>query len=366
MSVLTFLKSNKIAYEHIIFLYTPFHSSIVNAMKNAVSPNSTVRPRASKKPTFTDMFSGAGVFASAFVREGFGLVDAVEINEAAIQTHHHNLGSFARKGDVRQLDPVRKSDVIIAGPPCQGFSSLGKMDADDFRNDLSLEVARWAGIVCPKIVVIENVPQFLRSRQWREMAAQMEAMGYEVTHVVLNASNFGVAQYRERSFTFASKIGIPKVKTVRRRLTVRDAVNGLSVLPNGENNHYAPAPTPLAMERIRLVPPEGDKRDIMRLAPHLAPKSWLTTTSEATDVWGRMSWDSPANTLRACFLHPSKGRYLHPDQDRVISLREAARIHSIPDGWFFKGTPYQVARQIGNSVPFNLGRAVARAVIELL
>jgi len=335
-------------------------------MKNAALPVLTGRPRGTKKPTFTDMFSGAGLFASAFVREGFGLVDAVEINDAAIQTHHHNLGSFARKGDVRQLDPVRKSDVIIAGPPCQGFSSLGKMDADDFRNDLSLEVARWAAIIRPKIVVIENVPQFLRSRQWREMASQMKGLGYEITHVVLNACNFGIAQYRERSFTFASRIGTPKVKEVRRGRTVRDAVSGLSRLPDGENNHYAPVPTPLAMERIRLVPPKGDKRDILRLAPHLAPKSWLTTTTEATDVWGRMSWDSPANTLRACFLHPSKGRYLHPDQDRVISLREAARIHSIPDGWFFKGTPYQVARQIGNSVPFNLGRAVARAVIELL
>lgn len=112
---------------------------------------------------------------------------------------------------------------------------------------------------------------------------------------------------------------------------------------------------------MELIPAGGDKRDILRRAPHLAPPSWHRTTCEVTDVWGRLDWDAPANTLRTCLLNPSKGRYIHPEQHRVISLREAARLHSIPDSWSFAGTPYQVARQIGNSVPPKLGAVVARA-----
>lgn len=100
----------------------------------------------------------------------------------------------------------------------------------------------------------------------------------------------------------------------------------------------------------------------MRSAPSLAPSSWWRVRCQATDVWGRMLWDEPANTLRTALQNPSKGRYIHPERHRVISLREAARLHSVPDSWTFVGTHYQVARQIGNGVPWQLGRAVARAV----
>jgi len=114
-----------------------------------------------------------------------------------------------------------------------------------------------------------------------------------------------------------------------------------------------------------MIPEGGDKRDIMRAAPELAPPSWWSFPGQLTDVWGRMEWDRPANTLRTCLQNASKGRYIHPEQERVISLREAARLHSIEDTWSFSGLPTQVARQIGNSVPPRLGRAVARCVRQL-
>ena len=120
------------------------------------------------------------------------------------------------------------------------------------------------------------------------------------------------------------------------------------------------------MARMRVIPPGGDKRDVMRAAPELAPPSWWKIRGEATDVWGRMLWDEPCNTLRTALLNASKGRYIHPEQDRVITLREAARLHSVRDDWRFAGTPYQVARQIGNGVPPALGRVVARAVMGCL
>jgi DNA (cytosine-5)-methyltransferase 1 len=117
---------------------------------------------------------------------------------------------------------------------------------------------------------------------------------------------------------------------------------------------------------MRVIRPGGDKRDVMRYAPELTPPSWWRLRCQVTDAWGRMEWDRPSNTIRTALQNPSKGRYIHPEQHRVISLREAARLHTIPDGWRFAGSPKQVARQIGNSVPPSLGRAVARAVNEVL
>ena len=117
---------------------------------------------------------------------------------------------------------------------------------------------------------------------------------------------------------------------------------------------------------MKVIPPGGDKRDIMRAAPELAPPSWWRTQSAVTDVWGRLHWDRPSNTLRTRLLNASKGRYIHPDQHRVMTLREAARLHSIPDTWRLDGYAYHVAQQIGNSVPPRLGRAVARTVHELV
>ena len=149
-------------------------------------------------------------------------------------------------------------------------------------------------------------------------------------------------------------------------MTVREAWSGLPDRPDGLNWHVARSPSALALARMKVIPPGGDKRDVLRKAPKLAPRSWWKIGGEATDVWGRMFWDKPCNTLRTALLNASKGRYIHPEQNRVITLREAARLQSVPDWWEFEGTPYQVARQIGNGVPLVLGRLVARAVMRVL
>lgn len=227
---------------------------------------------------------------------------------------------------------------------------------------------KWAEVMRPTTVVIENVPGFLESTVWRRLASRFEALGYEVVGHVLNALDFGVPQSRTRSFTIASKKGLPEIHIPKRRsyVTVREAWDGLSRRPNGENFHYGPSPSELAFARMRVIPAGGDKRDILDRRPDLAPPSWRKVTCEVTDVWGRMDWDAPCNTLRTAFLNPSKGRYIHPSQHRVITLREAARLQSIPDSFQFEGLPTQIARQIGNSVPPKLGRAVARAVFDSL
>lgn len=318
-------------------------------------------------PRVVDLFCGAGLFSYAFAREGFELVFAVEHDTAAAKTYALNLGNHVVVGDVRGLTPDTACEVLIAGPPCQGFSTLGKRDPSDPRNNLSLEVARWADVLCPSVVVVENVEAFLTTKAWKKLAGRLRRSGYIVSSMVLNSADYGVAQYRRRSFTFGVRSGTV-VEPPRHSLptTVREAWTGLSPSPDGVNGHVAPRPSELALKRMSLIPPGGDKRDILANAPDLAPPSWSLIRNEAVDVWGRMEWDRPANTLRTCFQNPSKGRYIHPEQDRVISLREAARLQSIPDEFKFEGKPTQIARQIGNGVPVGLGRAIAGTVRRLL
>ena len=313
--------------------------------------------------TVIDLFAGAGLFGHAFAREGFDVRLAVERDAVAAKTHALNIAGRVIVADITKVEPEGRCDVLIAGPPCQGFSTLNRHRVDDPRNWLGLEVVRWARATKPSIVVIENVAPFLKSAAWQEISKRLKSMGYEVAATVLDAADFDVAQFRKRSFTIASTIGLPEMPKARKsKRTVRQAWDGLSAAPDGLNHHIARQPSLLAEARMQIIPEGGDKRDVLRIAPHLAPPSWRRPRSEITDVWGRLEWDSPANTLRTCLLNASKGRYIHPEQDRVISIREAARLHSIPDSWEFAGTPYQIARQIGNSVPPMLGRAIARAV----
>lgn len=318
-------------------------------------------------PTVVDLFAGAGLLGFAFEQVGFRVVRSVEIDHVAGETCARNVRGRVDVGDIRKMRPDGRCTVLVAGPPCQGFSTLGAQRADDPRNSLSLEVVRWAKVLRPQCVVVENVAAFLNTVEWSRLANRLESLEYTVNAFTLDAFDYGAPQRRRRSFTIASRtrpIGVPRKRP--NTDTVRKAWEGLADVPNGLNHHYAPQPSEIAIARMRVIPPGGDKRDVMRHAPKLAPPSWWRVASEVTDAWGRMNWDAPSNTLRTALQNASKGRYIHPEQHRVISLREAARLHSIPDSWTFSGLPTQVARQIGNSVPPALGRAVARCVMRSL
>ncbi len=315
-------------------------------------------------PTIIDLFSGAGLLSYAFKKEGFNPIRAVEVSPSAAKTYVTNIGDHITVSDIRKVKPEGRCDVLAAGPPCQGFSTLGKRDKNDPRNFLSMQVVRWAAVLRPRIVVIENVAAFLGAPVWGMLSRAFERLGYAVTAGIYNAVDFGVPQLRSRSFTFASRGVMPVVESARRAgfATVREAWDGLSPTPDSRNNHEAPSPSEIALSRMRLIPPGGDKRDVMRRAPRLAAPSWWKLPGDVTDVWGRMEWDQPSNTLRTALQNASKGRYIHPEQHRVITLREACRLHTIPDGWKFAGWASHIAAQIGNSVPPALGKAIARAV----
>lgn len=328
------------------------------------SPSQTRRVRRGR-PTVIDLFAGAGLMSAAFDDEGFDVKGAVELDRYAAGTYRLNLPGPVQVADVRRAKIEGPCDVLVAGPPCQGFSTIGRRDRTDPRNFLSLEVVRWAKRLRPKVVVIENVPAFLHSEVFDDVSRRLSRLGYDVAAFRLDAVDFGAPQRRARAFVVATQAPLRRDRpepAVRFAATVREAWRDLPPVADGENLHYAPTPSPLALARMKVIPAGGDRRDVMRRAPRLAAPSWWRLNVQVTDVWGRIAWDEPSNTLKTEFNNASKGRYIHPEQHRVISLREAARLQTIPDSWRFAGFARHVARQIGNSVPPVLGRAVARLV----
>lgn len=311
--------------------------------------------------TLVDMFAGAGLYSAGFKKAGFEPILAVDLDREAMASYRRNVSPCGVAGSVTDFKKLPRADVLIAGPPCQGFSTLGRQDPLDLRNQLSMHVPEWARRIKPKIVVIENVPPFLRSVHWRRVRDALVALGYEVDTWELDAADFGTPQRRHRAFTIASKIGpVERPKSSRARRTAGAAIS--TPIAADDPMHSWPIHVGVSAERIALVPPGGDKRDITRRAPHICPPSWFKVGCQATDVWGRMLPDEPANTIRCTFQNPSKGRYLHPTENRVLSLREGARLQGVPDNWIFSGRPYPVARQIGNGVPIPLAYAVGKVV----
>ncbi|WP_066707052.1 DNA cytosine methyltransferase [Sphingomonas adhaesiva] len=316
--------------------------------------------------TFADMFSGAGLFSAGAVRAGMTPAFAIDLSKDAIASYNRNVAPVGVVGSTLDAHDVPKVDVLLAGPPCQGFSTLGRQDPLDARNALALTVPEWAARCDASVVIVENVPPFLRSAKWQELAASFRALGYAVEAWELEAADHGAAQLRRRSFTIASRIGtIAAPESVAGPHRTAGSVLAEPVDPD-DPMHVWPTPAGIAASRIALVPPKGDKRDIMRQAPELCPPSWAKVGCQATDVWGRIDPDRPVNTLRCTFQNPSKGRYLHPVENRTLSLREGARLQGVPDDWTFVGRPYPVARQIGNGVPVPLAEAVCRAVAEAM
>lgn len=316
-------------------------------------------------PTFIDLFSGAGLMSAGFVAAGFKPLLAIELDKFAVSSYNNNHSPVAQVGDVSVLPDGLKTDVVLAGPPCQGFSTLGRRDPKDKRNDLSLLVFNWVIKTNASVAIIENVPPYLQSPQYSILAERFRKAGFDVTATILQATDFGVAQRRERCFVVASRReGYSAPIGKQKPSTVSHAFEGLEHLKDDPMSVKTTL-SGLAAQRIRHIPPGGDKRDLLRAAPELCPRSWFRMGCQATDVWGRMFWCAPANTLRCCFYNPSKGRYLHPDEDRVLTLREAARLQGVPDNWQFEGPRTVICRQIGNGVPVPLSNAIASQVREL-
>lgn len=317
-----------------------------------------------KPRTFLELFCGAGGLALGFTQAGFRSVYAVDSDKAAAETYRRNFGHEVWDREIEELERIPVgADVVIGGPPCQGFSPLGQMiPLAEHRqmNKLWRHYVRLVELVDPVAFVVENVPEFLRSEEFDALDRHARKLGYEIAAGVLNAAEFGVPQQRRRAFVMAVKGTTPRLpKPTRERATVWDAIHDLPLEPNGEDWHVGRNPTPKSMARYKCVPPGGNRFNLMKKRPDLAPRCWLNKPTGSTDVFGRLEWDKPALTIRTEFFKPEKGRYLHPQAHRPITHREAARLQTFPDDFEFCGSKIQVARQIGNAVPPKLARAIA-------
>lgn len=341
-------------------------------------------------PYVADLFAGAGGLTEGFREAGYTPTAAVEFDPWAARTYAANFGDHvlacAIEGvTVRRLgeqlhwlgvgigdDPLELEtpaiDVLVGGPPCQGFSPLGRMNDWDYadpRNKLWKHYVRILDVVAPKVFVIENVPEILKSNEFAALRRHVQRLSvpYELAFGVLNAAHYGVPQNRKRAIIIGSRVGIPSLPpATRERRTVRDAIGDLPFEPDGMNWHVRRNPTAKSLERYNCVPPGGNRFDLLAARPDITPACWKRKKSGSTDVFGRMWWDQPAPTIRTEFFKPEKGRYLHPEAPRPITIREAARLQSFPDHFVFIGSNVQVAKQIGNAVPVALAQQVAQHI----
>ena len=334
-----------------------------------------------------DLFAGCGGLSLGFETTGlFTPVFAIDSDRDAAETYSRNLGGRVHVGLIEDVEQFPEADVVVGGPPCQGFSLLNRDGVGFERRALWRHYLRAIeGSGC-RAFLMENVPELLRSDEYRQFRRAANRLGFTVEGSVLNAADHGVPQTRRRAFVIGARGTDPvwpaprfadpddlRIGTQPWR-TFGDAVAGLPLGPDGHNWHRSRSPRPESIIRYRAVPADGGNRFQMQQAleargqADLVPPCWRRKSSGTTDVFGRLWWDKPACTIRTEFYKPEKGRYLHPTEHRPITVREAARCMTFPDSFEFPEhqSMTSVGRQIGNAVPPVLAGELARSMHELL
>jgi DNA (cytosine-5)-methyltransferase 1 len=332
-----------------------------------------------------DLFSGCGGLTLGLKQARFAVVGAVEIDALAAETYVINHPEVKLWNlDIRKLTGPRilrelklrrgQLDLLAGCPPCQGFSTLrtrnGGQRISDKRNDLVFEFLRLVKALRPKSIMMENVPALMHDRRMRLLKQRLTRMGYDTagTPLVLNAADYGVPQRRRRMILLCSRVGkvrLPKISPSRR--TVRDAI-GKMPLPKKSRDplhNLGERRDDKIAEMIRLIPKNGGSRRDLPKKYHLLCHR---RTTGFRDVYGRMKWNQIAPTITSGCVNPSKGRFLHPSQNRTITLREAALLQSFPKSYRFslRRGKFPAALMIGNALPPAFVRRHAAAVRKSL
>lgn len=374
------------------------------------SPTRSIVIRVARDIAVLDLFAGAGGLTAGLhdASDRFRTVGAVEWDQAAAASYEATYGrGLVYAGDIKtwlDQEVVPAADVIVGGPPCQGFSSLGKQEVEDERNSLWKEYARTIRRTMPKYFVVENVAEFEKSPQYRQFKTEMAAHGmlpeYDFESDVLNSADYGAAQTRRRTVIigYHRDLGFPGFPVATHsahsdrtgllpHVTVRDRLNRVPRTPDrddvftarrtefknkeysGEFSirdlHWSRNYTDLSLRRFAVIPPRGNRRDLEPY-PDLMPPCWTKHKTGSGDVMGRLHWDRPSVTIRTEFFKPEKGRYLHPEEDRAITHYEAALLQGFGKQHRFVGSRTDIARQIGNAVPIPLGAAIGRLLASVL
>jgi len=349
-----------------------------------------------------DLFCGCGGASVGLRMAGYKIVGAVDNDPVACETYSRNLGLSPICKDLRLLDGreilrhynLKRGDIdlVVGCPPCQGFSSLRRTtypNGKDPRNSLVSIFLRRVTEINPRAVILENVSGIAKKQGQRHLGRflrQMEKMGYRTSCAVVNAADYGVAQFRKRVFAICAKGEIRPsfppathgdqkkgCDSLKLRNTVRDKIADLPPLVAGEDcstipNHRARTHPARVMEVIRSIPKDGGSRR------SLPERLWLPchrrlddkTRQGAGSVYGRMAWNKPSPTITCRCTTPSTGRFIHPEQDRAITPREAARLQSFADDFIFPDDFCKAERLIGNAVPPMLMKVQLQGIDEIL
>lgn len=321
--------------------------------------------QASKIPLqVISLFSGAGVMDWGFIEEGFDIQFALELEKAACETYRMNIGNHIVQEDITRFNKECFSElgapVMIGGSPCQGFSNSNRY-TNFLDNPNNLLVREFIESVksnpnC-KIFILENVPQLLTAGEGRFLEEILQELSdFEHSYGVLSSAQFGEAQDRKRSILIGSRIGkidLPcPTHTPDQYTTVRKAFEGLhDDVPNQMDFSIPKSDT---LKRMKYVPEGGNWREIPK---NLLPKGMQKGKSHSS-VFKRLEWDKPSITI----TNVRKSNILHPSENRVLSVRECARLFGLPDHFIFKGKLSEKQQQIANSVPVKLSRAIANVV----
>jgi DNA (cytosine-5)-methyltransferase 1 len=359
------------------------------------------------RKTVVDLFCGAGGLSEGFRQAGYHVLAGNDFFDAAGETYAatHRKAKFL-PGSIQQYaaDDFLKAaglkagelDVLVGGPPCQGFSVYNhQRGLHDERSSLYHEYLRIVEGLRPDWVVLENVTGMTSAGGGAAVDAilnGLHALGYEVEAQILKAEDYGVPQERRRIVFIGNRVGLPirypeptHGPGKQPFVTVRDAIGDLPLLENGVDvgvtayacepqsnyqaelrggsnsvsNHSAANLAAINLARLKHIPQGGSWRDIpFELLPAGMKRA---KRSDHTKRYGRLRWDGLASTiLTKC--DPHWGAYFHPEQDRTLTVREAARLQSFPDWFEFKGSRTDQYIQVGNAVPPLLGRSVAQAI----
>lgn len=338
-----------------------------------------------------DFFSGCGGTSSGFAALGkaigaFKLIGAVDINEMSLSSYSANYLVETRQMDIRKLAKSKKSvnqfldglidydrskkTLLIGCAPCQGFSAHRKKNWDtvDDRNDLVERFSDIVSFMLPDCVVMENVPELISSERYKQhfdyLINELQASGYVVKYGIHNSADFGVPQGRMRAIIVAMKhefdLPTPKLST-QEYLTVRDAIGDLEPVDAGQQSlsdkyHKSAQHRQSTIDVIKAVPKDGGNR------PKNIGPNCLQKVKGFSDVYSRLAWNKPSITITHYARNPASGRFVHPEQDRGLTMREAARLQSFPNGYIFDGGFDDVFRQIGEAVPPLLSLALAASI----
>lgn len=366
-----------------------------------------------KTPIGIDLFSGAGGLSLGFEQAGFVIPYAVESDKYAAETYLKNRSSevFVDVRDICEIRPkeilrrlgVKKGelDIIIGGPPCQGFSTsnMKTRNLDNPKNHLVFKFVEFVKDIKPKWFLMENVAgldTFQDGSMKERLIELFSNMGYKTECLVLNAANFGVPQNRNRIFFIGSRVGgtqMDFIETIRNTkimqpVTVRDAISDLPRLPNGHSedvmpyngrskkltdyqkrmrkgmngrvsNNLVTKNNDMAVERFKHIEQGENLIALAKKAPHLV-SNYKDVDNCHHWIYLRLPWERPSVTLN----NYRKNMLIHPTEDRGLSVREAARLQSFPDKYVFYGSIGFQQQQVANAVPPLLGRNVANSILK--